>query len=334
VVVKRINLQVGLGQGQHKMLGYLKVWRWYVQELREIKPGVIHCHDFDTYLAGVWFGWTHWSVKLVLDTHENYYMMMKPLVSRAAALVILFLERWLTRKADLLISSNQATAAHYSGFGAKKVVVVGNWKDPRAYQFSRDVIARKRQELGISARQLVIAYIGALSADRNVPALLQAIRSRPEVFLILGGAGDQEGEIRKACSTLRNVSFPGYIHPDAVPLLTACADVIFYCFDPGNIYAPYNAPNKLYEALAAGKAVLASDLGGELTDVVKVLQCGLLLQSVDPESIGKAIDTLQIESARSVMQKRSLEAGQGRYNWTFAKKIMLNAYTTLLDIHE
>jgi glycosyltransferase involved in cell wall biosynthesis len=330
VIIRRINFQAGYGQGSHKMLAYLKVWRWFLKELNQIRPIVIHCHDYDTYLAGVWYVWTHQRINLVLDTHENYYMMMKPLVSTQAAFVVGLLERTLTGIADLLISSNQATADYYGRFGAKKVIVVGNWKNPQAYNFGMDVITKKRQEIGIAPTQLVMVYIGALSEDRNVLALLQAIRARPNVFLILGGRGDQDYEIRNACSTMQNVYFPGYIHPDEVPLFTASADVVYYCFDPDNIYAPYNAPNKLYEALAAGKVILASDLGGELSRVIKTVQCGILLSHVAPETIGDAIDLLWQESIRSVMQGRSKEAGQLLYNWQVAKNKLQGAYNNLL----
>jgi glycosyltransferase involved in cell wall biosynthesis len=331
ITVKRLALPVGFGQGAHKMRGYLQVWRWFIRELKQIKPDIVICHDFDTFLAGIGYTYFRSKVKLVLDAHENYSMMMKPYASGQAVFVISLLERALTRKARLLISSSQATAEYYRRFGAKRVLVVGNWKDPQAFKVAADAIARKRQELGISPKQLVITYIGALSADRNVLPLLQALRHRPDVFLILGGAGDQEEEIRSACASMQNVYFPGYIHPDEVPLFTMCADVIYYCFDPGNVYAPYNAPNKLYEALAAGKAVLASDLGGELSDVVKKTQCGILLSQVNPDTIGEALDQLKQETSRLAMQERARHAGLVTYNWTLAKKQLQDAYHQLFS---
>ncbi len=327
--IRRMPLRAGYGQGLGKILQYLQVWRWFVKEITLLQPGVVHCHDFDTYIAGVWYVWLHPRVKLVLDAHENYYMMMKPLVSRIGAWIVRLLEQCLTRFAGLLISANTATADYYANFGARKVVVVGNWKDPQAYQFDSRLVAQKRQELGMDGK-LGIAYIGALSADRNVLPLLQAIRSRPWVFLILGGQGDQADEIRSACSQLSNVYFPGYIHPDDIPLLTAAADVIYYGFDPKNIYAPYNAPNKLYEALAAGKAVLAGDIGGELSSVVNSTQCGILLPQVNGDSIGAALDTLSDKSARLAMEERSREAGLTTYNWSIAKQSLISAYSELL----
>jgi len=328
--IRRMPLRAGYGQGLGKILQYLQVWRWFVKEITLLQPDVVHCHDFDTYLAGVWYAWFHRRVKLILDAHENYYMMMKPLVSQLGTGVVRLLERWLTRRADLLISANKATAEYYKNQGARKAVVVGNWKDPRAYQFDLSVLTKKYRELGIDGK-LVIAYIGALSAERNVLPLIQAVRSRPWAFLILGGKGDQENEIRSACLQLSNVYFPGYIHPDDIPLITATADVIYYGFDPDNIYAPYNAPNKLYEALAAGKPVLAGDIGGELSSVVNSTQCGILLPKVNRDSIGAAIDSLADKSIRAPMEAQSREAGLITYNWAIAKQRLISAYSSLLS---
>ena len=126
-----------------------------------------------------------------------------------------------------------------------------------------------------------------------------------------------------------NVFFRGYINPDDVPIFTAVADVVYYGYSPSYAYAPFNAPNKLYEALAAGKAVLASDLGGELSQVVKSSQCGILLPKVDALAIGSAIDQLSQDSVRCVMQKRAAQAGLATYNWLTAKQRLISAYENL-----
>jgi glycosyltransferase involved in cell wall biosynthesis len=331
IEVKRVMVSAGYELGLKKILRYFRVWQWFINELDKMRPDVVHCHDYDTYLAGVWYALFHPHTRLVLDTHENYYMMMKPLVSNKVVFSIGLMERILTHFAHLLISSNQATADYYNNFGARGTTVISNWKDPKVYEFEIDVITKKNQELAIKDNQLVIVYIGALSADRNILPLLQAIRGRSDVFLILGGRGDQEGEIRSVCLEMNNVYFPGYVHPDEVPLFTALADVVYYCYDPDHIYAPYNAPNKLYEALAAGKALLASDLGGELSNVVRSVQCGVLLSQVDHVTISNAIDLLLQKPVRLAMQAASRDAGQTTYNWTIARDKLKLAYTALLS---
>jgi glycosyltransferase involved in cell wall biosynthesis len=161
--------------------------------------------------------------------------------------------------------------------------------------------------------------------------LINAIRERPWIFLILGGRGPQEETIRIACSSLGNVFFPGYIKPDEVPFFTALADIIYYCYNPQYAYASFNAPNKLYEALAAGKAILASNIGGEITKVVQSVKCGILISQVNTETIGCAIDQLAQESVRCPMQDRAYQAGLTTYNWAIAKKRLASTYSELLN---
>jgi hypothetical protein len=51
------------------------------------------------------------------------------------------------------------------------------------------------------------------------------------------------------------------VDPARIPLYTAMWDVIYYGLDASNPNARYSAPNKLFEALAAGRAVLCNDCG-------------------------------------------------------------------------
>jgi glycosyltransferase involved in cell wall biosynthesis len=329
IEVRRARINAEYEQGAKQGVNILQLWRWFVKANGKLQPQVVHCHDFDTFPAGVWYQLKNRSVKLVLDAHESYFMMMKPTVPGIVAWVIGILERLLTWRAQLLISACEATSNYYRNRGAIKAVVVGNWKNPENYRFDLDVITCKRRELGIGNR-LVVAYIGDLSVKRNVLPLLQTIRERPWLFLILGGRGGQEETIRIACSGLENVYFPGYISPNDVPLLTAVADVIYYGLNPSHIYASFNAPNKLYEALAAGKTMLSTDLGGELSDVVRSTQCGILISQADTDKIGAAIDILSQDTVRCAMQRRAAQAGLTTYNWLVAKQRLLSAYSKLM----
>lgn len=317
-------------QGAKQVPGFLQVWRWFVDEMKRIQPQVVHCHDFDTLPAGVWYWLRDKEVRLILDAHESYYVQRKPYVSAPFAWTIKVLERLLTPRAHLVIGACEANANYYRSRGARNVLVVSNWKNPDDFRFSSETLARKREALGVGDC-LVVAYIGHLATGRIVIPLVQAIRERPSFFLILGGRGDQEEAIRSTCAGAENVYFPGYIEPDQVRLLTAVADVIFYGLDPNHTYAPYNAPNKLYEALAAGKAVLATDIGGELSRVVRSTRCGLLLPQADVADVGAALDALSNRTVLAEMQERAAQAGLTEYNWTFARQRLLAAYANLLS---
>jgi len=313
IVIQRTRLKAGFGQGIGKIFRYFQIWAQFFGKVNEYHPDVVHCHDFDTYFVGLMYKFFHPKAKLVFDAHENYYMMMKPLVPKVVSDAIAFLERRFTKYADLVIGACDATADHYQNRGAKNVIVVGNWKDPCLYAFSHEQINRKRAEIGVDGH-LIVTYIGSLTEDRNVVPLIKAIQERPWAFVIIGGAGGQETEIRKLCSSMTNAYYPGYIHPNDVPLLTSISDIVYYGLDSSDTYAPYNAPNKLFEALAAGKPIVASDLGGELSYIVHSETCGMLIPKIDSQSIGSALDTMRNDGYRMELGKNSKNAGESRYN--------------------
>lgn len=330
ILIKRTRMKVGYGQGIGKYLSYLVLIPMFLFQIIALRPDIVHCHDFDTLYIGVVYSWINRKVKLVFDAHENYYMMMNPLVPKVISRFIWFLEGRFTKYADLLIASCEANAAHYQVAGAKNVIVIGNWKNPSLYSFPSEYLEKKRAEIGAN-NHLIITYIGSLTKDRNVIPLIMAVRERPDHFVIIGGTGGQESEISQLCSTLPNAFFPGYVHPDDVPLLTAISDVIYYGLDPSDVYAPYNAPNKLFEALAAGKPIIAGDLGGDLSNLVSAENCGILISHLNSKTIGEALDVMANSHLRNIMGENSRKAGVLSYNWNLASIKLKNAFETLLQ---
>ncbi len=330
ITIKRIRLKTGYGQGIGKFFIYFYVWILFFIQIVKLNPDIIHCHDFDTYLVGLFYAWFNKKTKVVFDAHENYYMMMKPLVSKAISRFIAHLEKEYTKYADLVIASCDANANHYREMSAKNTVVVGNWKDPNLYAFPSEQLQKKRIEIGAN-RRLIVTYIGSLTMDRNVLPLLQAIQERPWAFVIIGGTGGQESEIKQLCSGLSNAYYPGYVHPDDVPLFTSISDVIYYGLDSTDVYAPYNAPNKLFEALAAGKSIIAGDLGGELSNIVNTEGCGILISRLNSNTIGEALDKIENSELRKTMEQNSKNAGNFQYNWKLASIKLREAYQELLQ---
>lgn len=328
--VIRARILAGYNENARQIARFPWLWRWFIGELNVMRPQVVHCHDLDTLPAGAWYAARHRGTRLVFDAHECYYIMKKRDAPRALSWLIRAMEKVLAPRPHLVISPCRATGEYYRRAGARSFVVVGNWKRPEDFSFPRSVLEQKRKDLGVGNR-LAVLYIGSLAAERLVLPLLEAVRNRPHVFLVLGGSGGQAGKLRDRSVGAENVYFPGFIEPDQVPLLTAVADVVYYGFDPLHPFAPYNAPNKLYEALAAGKAILATDIGGELSEVVRATQSGLLLPQADADSIGHALDSLRDRAFLDEMQCRALEAGRKTYNWASSEECLLQAYRSLLN---
>jgi hypothetical protein len=65
------------------------------------------------------------------------------------------------------------------------------------------------------------------------------------------------------------IAYLEYVPPPKALLDTEISDIVFYEFDSKNPNSKYNAPNKVFEALAAGEAALTGDVGRNWSDCKK-----------------------------------------------------------------
>src|SRR6185437_2616317 len=160
---------------------------------------------------------------------------------------------------------------------SRSTVVVGNWKLLSEYSLKDPIRSQVRQQLNIPGDALAVCFIANLGRERHIPELVQAIMRRPAVHLIIGGTGPQAEMVARAASTHPNIHFLGYVKPHDISRYTMAGDVLFYGFDLANPNAQYSAPNKLFEALAAGKPMISGHFG-EIEQIIGKNQCGILVQ--------------------------------------------------------
>jgi glycosyltransferase involved in cell wall biosynthesis len=89
-------------------------------------------------------------------------------------------------------------------------------------------------------------------------------------------------------------------------------------------------PNKLFEAMAAGVPVVASDLPG-MAGIVRETGCGILCDPTDPAAIAAAIRAIldAPQAERVAYRERSSAAAHGPYSWEAQVEILLAEYGRL-----
>lgn len=176
---------------------------------------------------------------------------------------------------------------------------------------------RLRKLLSISPERKVILYQGGLQRGRGIFISLRVIRRIHNAALVFLGNGDLRNEIAREIKDER-LSGRAYLL-DAVPVsellgYTASAD-IGVCFIE-NYGASYyrSLPNKLFEYVAAGVPVVASNFP-EMRSFVDSNGVGLCVDPGDEEEIVSAIQRLLMDSSLyQTMVKNCREAGK-RYTW-------------------
>ena len=155
--------------------------------------------------------------------------------------------------------------------------------------------AAARAVLGIDARTVAVVAIGRLvpikRIDRLIRAFSAAVASAPDIRLYLVGDGSERSSLEELAASLGvadRVEFAGW--SSDTPAWYAAADVVALTSDREG------TPLALIEAAAAGRPVIASDVGG-VVDVVVDGETGLVFQPDDEDALAAAIVRLARDPA-------------------------------------
>ncbi|MDP2950915.1 MAG: glycosyltransferase family 4 protein [bacterium] len=139
-----------------------------------------------------------------------------------------------------------------------------------------------------------VCYVGRLSKEKNVSALIEAISGLPQAKLYIAGGGPLKGELQKQVIDLgvkERVVFLGKVPNEHLPqLLNKCEVFALPSLYEGN-------PKALLEAMACGLPCLASDIEG-INEIIKHNQNGLLV-AASKDEIRQALSLLFKDKALS-----------------------------------
>jgi glycosyltransferase involved in cell wall biosynthesis len=164
---------------------------------------------------------------------------------------------------------------------------------------------------------------------------MEAILDVPGAALVLLGYGSLRETL---ISRAGQPPFAGcvFVLPPVPPsgLLewTASSDVMVMAIQPTTLNHRYTTPQKLFEALAAGVPVVASDLPG-MANIVEATNTGVVCDPTSPASIAAAIrEVLEQPVADLVaMRERARRAANETYNWDRQASTLFELYKRLLD---
>lgn len=143
---------------------------------------------------------------------------------------------------------------------------------------------------------LLLLYLGSLHPWKGVDIAIRAmpLLRHPARLIIVGGNPSRIVELRTLAQQLGisdRVQFPGPCRPAERFGAIQAADICLLPLAPTSIGSRYTSPLKLFEYLAMGKPVVASDLPS-LRAVLEPDRHALLAASGSPSSFAAAIDRL------------------------------------------
>jgi glycosyltransferase involved in cell wall biosynthesis len=300
---------------------------WVLRLGLRMPADIIHCHDLSP-LPGAWLLAKLKRTPLIYDSHENHAALYAGRKGEMTAR----LERLFIRKPDAVITPSEPLTKELLARGARQVVTIGNWKRLDTYDTIDPArLEAERRRLRLNDQTLKIAYLGTLNANRHIAELLQAVEKTREVTLLIGGNGAEAQLVEAAAQRAPNIHWLGWVDSGDVPVYTLLADAVYCCLNPA-MYSQVNvlSPNKLYEAFAAGKALIARRGTGDTSAILEKIPAGILLDDVTPDTLQEAFSRLQDQETLKEMQQAAWQA-RGIYNWAAAEKHLHALYARLLD---
>lgn len=303
---------------------------WVLRLGLRMPADIVHCHDLSP-LPSAWLLAKLKRTPLIYDSHEDHAALYAGRKGEITAR----LERLFIRKPDAVVTPSALLAEELRARGARQVVVVGNWKRLDVYDTLDPArLEAERRRLNLNGQTLKVAYVGTLDKGRHLAELLQAVEEAREVTLLIGGAGEEAELVEAAAQRASNIRWLGWVDSGDVPVYTLLADVIYCCLNPSLfLQARVTSPNKLYEAFAAGKALIARRGTGDTSTILEKIPAGILLDDVTPDILQEVFSRLQDQETLKQMQQAAWQA-RAIYNWAAAEKHLHALYAQLLGEHQ
>lgn len=178
-----------------------------------------------------------------------------------------------------------------------------------------------RARLGWPER-LTVSYTGHLYAGRGTGLMFELARRMPEVAFVWAGgepAAVEAWRARAAQAGLANLRLLGFVPNAALPMVHAASEALLMPYErriavsSGGDTAAFANPMKVYEYLAAGRAILSSDLP-VLREVLDA-RCARLLAPEDTAAWEAALRALLSDDAGRRALGEAARARAAGHTW-------------------
>lgn len=182
------------------------------------------------------------------------------------------------------------------GIPPERITVIPNAVDVSLFRYGVEPDARLRRSLGLEGAT-VVGFAGSFYGYEGLDLLIEAARRmlprQPRLRVLLVGGGPQESNLKAqvtAAGMQEQVIFTGRVAHNEVQRYYELIDVLAYPRLPIRL-TELVTPLKPLEAMAQGRMLVASDVGGH-RELIRHGETGFLFRAGDPASLAAAIEDL------------------------------------------
>lgn len=310
-------------------------WR-LMAALRRTRPEILHAHDADA-LQSVGPVASRLGIPFVYDSHELWLGRTARGRSRLYDFLNRLWYRWVegryVPRASLVVVASPGLGPELERrYGVSGVASVPNYPAEATEVAPRDL--RGLLPAGaIPVEVPLVLYLGGVMPHRGLEELIAAVAELPEAHLVCLGAGG--GSTEAIDAEIRRMNLGGRAHlvppvpsEEVVPY-AASATIGVSIIQPASLSYRLALPNKLFQYMAAGIPVVASDFP-DVRQVVEGSGAGIVVDPADPDAVAAAIRCLieDPELARS-MGAAGRRAVSERFNWQTSAETLLRGYRAI-----
>ncbi len=213
------------------------------------------------------------------------------------------------------------------GVAAEKITVIPNAVDIDKFAFGEKADADLLQQLGLQDKQ-ILGFIGSFYAYEGLLLLLEAlpeiIKTQPNTRLLLVGGGPQLQKIKDKIQALGLqdfVNLAGRVPHEEVQRYYNLVDILVYPRLSMRL-TDLVTPLKPLEAMAQGRVLVASDVGGH-HELIKNKETGYLFKAGDIRSLADTViealadqdhwNQIRLDGRRYVEEERNWSRSVGNY---------------------
>jgi glycosyltransferase involved in cell wall biosynthesis len=173
---------------------------------------------------------------------------------------------------------------------------------------------------------------GEVTPDRCLHQVIEAVIGMEDVSLqIIGPASEAySARLHQLAAGHDRVELQlEWQRPERIMEAMRGSDALFAIYDPSVPNNRFASPNKLFEAMMCGKPIIVN-AGTSMDQTVQEEDCGIVIETISPESIMKAVLTLKAnQDLRARLGSNGRRAYDQKYSWSIMEKRLTELHSRL-----